>query len=93
MAMTAAERQRRHRKKNLYKKHMGRINLWIEGNAYVALENLSRHYGKTKAALIGDLLIKTQERVLEKIQHGSAEWDGYWETEHYSAQNKEKGDE
>lgn len=93
MAMTAAERQRRHRKKNLYKKHMGRINLWLEGHAYVALENLSRHSGKTKAAMIGDLLLKTQEKVLEKLHYGSAEWYGYWETESYSAQDKEKGEE
>jgi hypothetical protein len=81
MAMSTAERQRRHRERNRYQKSMLRINLWLHGDAHDALVNLSRHHGKTHSALIGDFLLEAQQKILKAIPWGDEAWDRYWVTE------------
>jgi hypothetical protein len=78
MIMSAAERQRKHRKKNRDEKNLIRINLWLQSDAHRALQNLSRHFDKNKSEVIRELLLKTQCRILDKIHGDDEAWDRYW---------------
>jgi predicted NAD-dependent protein-ADP-ribosyltransferase YbiA (DUF1768 family) len=76
--MSAAERQRKHREKNREERNLIRINLWLQSDAHHALQNLSRHFDKSKSEVIRELLLKTQGKILDKIHGDDEAWDRYW---------------
>lgn len=93
MAMTAAERQRRHRRNNRDKKDMYRIHLWFHRDARIALKNLSRHYDKSQSELIQALLLKMERKILDDLYGNQEAWDRYWEAGISTDKNKAKGED
>ncbi len=80
MAMPAAERQRKYRQKNRGEGQMTQLSLWVEIEAYLALQYLARWSGKSRRQYLRDLLRAIQEKTLEDLSKsgGLEAWEGYW---------------
>lgn len=82
MAKTNAERQAEYRKRRPSAGEKGdgdrRLNTWVSSQASLALARLSVHYGVTMREMIEDLIIRTDERVLKKLDPESVEWKAYF---------------
>lgn len=85
IAKTSAQRQRAYRNK---KKQTGgeldlghkNLNCWVDRPAQVALERLSRKYGKTAAEMIEQLIKDADKTVKSSMNRNSDEYDQYVET-------------
>ena len=82
MAKTAAQRQAAYRAR---RPHAGndrngerRLSVWIETRASLALARLARRYAVTQQALIEQLVVAEDERILAGIEPDSAQWRAYF---------------
>lgn len=71
MAKTPAERQRELRARRQFRGTDGNgereIKVWVNTSAALALDRLAASYGVTKREIVERLLLKEQEKVLQKI--------------------------
>ena len=82
MAKTAAQRQAAYRARRPHAGNDGngerRLSIWIDTRASLALARLARRYAVTQQALIEQLLIAEDNRILAGIELDSAQWRAYF---------------
>lgn len=81
MAMTSAERQRKHRQKLRIQLRTMRLSCCVQFEAWLALKNLARWSGKSRTQYLNDLLLGVQKKQLERIQNDQEAWHRYWQIE------------
>ena len=82
MTKTTAQRQAayRARQPNGGKDGNGqrRVSMWLSTGAALAMARLARRYGVTQRALIENMVLDEDARVLATLASDSAEWDSYF---------------
>jgi hypothetical protein len=82
MAKTTAQRQAAYRARRPHAGNDGngerRLSIWIDTRASLALARLARRYAVTQRALIEQLVIAEDERILADIELDSMQWRTYF---------------
>ena len=80
MPKTNAERQAAYRQRRIAgRENEYRLNLYLAGSQWLALERLAHHRGLTKKAMLAQLIQAEEDRVLEGVEADSAPWNAYWD--------------
>lgn len=81
MSKSTAERQAAYRARRAFSGQQGdgerRVNTWISTAAAFALARLAHRYGVTQRAILEQLLIGEDERILTSLASDDAEWNAY----------------
>jgi hypothetical protein len=82
MTKTTAQRQAAYRARRPHAGNDGngerRLSVWIDTRASLALARLARRYAVTQRALIEQLVIAEDERILADIELDSMQWRTYF---------------
>jgi hypothetical protein len=77
MAKNTKERQQEYRDRQRLNSVDRRLNLWINSQAYCALERLSDHFRITKREVIEQLIVILDSDVTKIRKLDPSEWDEY----------------
>jgi len=79
-ARTVAERQAAYRQRRPTAGENGerRLNMWVTTGTALALARLAQHRGVTRRAMLEQLIIAADRRIVGKLAPDSAEWDAYF---------------
>jgi hypothetical protein len=78
MAKNTKERQQEYRDRQRLSSVDRRLNLWINSQAYCALERLSDHFRITKRKVIEQLIVILDSDVTGIKKLDPSEWDEYF---------------
>ena len=78
MAKNTKERQQEYRDRQRLSSVDRRLNLWINSQAYCALERLSDHFRITKREVIEQLIVILDSDVTEIRKLDPTKWDEYF---------------
>jgi len=78
MAKTVLERQQDYCNRRKRTDSERRLSTWLATPAHCALKRLARHHGMTRRAMIEQLLISADDKVLAKLDIDAPEWDRYF---------------
>ena len=80
MTKTLAKRQADYRKRRPTTGDNGerRINTWVTTAAYLALQRLANQNAITKRAMLENLILEADQKILSILDPDSKEWDEYF---------------
>ncbi|ECB2072396.1 hypothetical protein EVH55_26755 [Salmonella enterica subsp. enterica serovar Benin] len=80
MAISNAEKQRRYRQNRFKRGELGeyRINTFVGGDCYFALERLARHYNINKKEVIEMLITAADKTISHNLGDNPDLWDIYF---------------
>ncbi len=78
MAKTAAQRQAHYRARRTNGDGERRINTWVTSATDYPLDQLARHHGITRRAILEQLIVEADAAVLRTLDLDTSEWDAYF---------------
>ena len=80
MTKTLAQRQAEYRKRRPTAGDNGerRINTWVTTAAFLALDRLATRDGIRKRAVLENLILEADQKILSTLDLDSKEWDEYF---------------